>query len=170
MKIYGYLAGATLALAACGGGQEPPPVLTVSDVAVLTDLSAVTSQQAARQWGNLDSDIESAIATQFVGETGPGGVNVTVDIDELSLASFFETAAGADAARLTGDVVVTGATNERTLGVYTVSASANQALQAIGMDERVQTIPASNAEFYSAVVDAFARGVAEAVRGTPLPG
>lgn len=169
MKMYGMLAGAAFALAACAGGEEEvavaPQALTVSDVEVSTDLSAVGTRDAARYWGNLEPDLESAIATQFVGQTAPGGARLVVDIDELSVASFFESNAGADDARLTGTVAVLDPVSGEQASFYTVSASANQAMTLMGGDVRVQTVPASSAEFYSAVVQAFARGVQQAVTG-----
>ena len=172
MKLYGYLAGAALALAACGGGQDAaPPLLTVSDVTVTSDLSAVGSRDAARYWGNLEADLESAIAQEFLGQTSPEGVALAIDIDELSVANFFQSAAGADDARLTGDVAVLSGPNGEQVAYYTVSASANQAMGMMGVDQPVATIPATDAEFYSAVVEAFARGVASAVRGeAPVAG
>lgn len=177
MKLYGLLVGAALAVGACAGGEEEvaavfePP--TVSDVTVSSDLSAVASRDAAAFWGNLDADLESAIAAAFLGQTGPGGVRLLVDIDELSVASFFESAGGADDARLTGTVTLLDSATGEPAGLYTVSASANQAMTMMGAapDTRVQTIPATSGEFYSAVVQAFARGVTSAVNtgGAPPP-
>lgn len=169
MKLYGTLAAAAIALAACGGGEEDvalaPAVMTVSDVEVTTDLNAVGSADAARYWGNLENDLESAIATRFVGQTSPTGARLVIDIDELSVASFFESAAGADDARLTGTVAVLDPVSGEQVGFYTVAASANQAMTLMGADVRVQTVPATSAEFYSAVLEAFARGVQQAVAG-----
>jgi hypothetical protein len=164
MKVYGYLAGAAMMLAACAGEEAAAP-FTVSDVAVTSDLSAVTSRDAATYWGNLESDLASAIAGQFVGETGPDGVNIAVDIDELSLANFVQSQAGADSARLTGDVAVFDARNDEQVGFYTVSASANEVASFLPADRDIVTISPTSAEFYSAAVQAFARGVADAVRG-----
>ena len=52
MKLYGILAGAALALAACAGEEEDvavaPAALTVSDVEVMSELSAVASADAAQ--------------------------------------------------------------------------------------------------------------------------
>lgn len=171
MKLYGIVTGATVLLAACAGGEDEvavaPQALTVSDVEVSTDLSAVGSRDAARYWGNLEADLESAIATQFVGQTAPSGSRLVVDIDELSVASFFESSAGADDARLTGTVTVLDPASGEQAGFYTVSATANQAMTLMGGDARVQTIPATSGEFYSSVVQAFARGVQQAVAGEP---
>ena len=162
MRIYGYLAGAALALAACAGRDEAPPPLTVSDVAVTSDLTAITSQEAAQYWGNLNADLESAIAGEFVGQTDPSGVAVVVDVDELSLSEFLN--AGADA-RLTGDVAVLSGLNGEQVGFYTVTASASQAATILASGQDVVTVSPTSEEFYRAVVQAFASGVAQAVRG-----
>jgi hypothetical protein len=174
MKLNGILAGAAFALAACGGGEEvavAPTALTVSDVEVISDLNAVGSTDAARYWGNLEADLESAVATQFVGQTSPTGARLVVDVDELSVASFFESAAGATDAQLTGTVAVLDPVTGEQTGFYTVSASANQAMTLMSAEPgtRVQTVPATSAEFYSAVVQAFARGVQQAVSGGVAP-
>ncbi|HLS59417.1 MAG TPA: hypothetical protein VK022_07295 [Paracoccaceae bacterium] len=177
MKLQGLLAGAALMLAACGGGgDEEVATLSapvVSDVTVSSDLSAVGSRDAATYWGNLESDLESAIAAQFIGQTGPDGVRLLVDVDELSIASFFESQAGASDGRLTGTVTVLDGTTGEPLGLYTVSATADQAMTQIPSEPgtRVQTVPATSSEFYSALLRAFAVGVADAVNqgGTPAP-
>lgn len=176
MKLYALLAGAAIALAACGGGDEEATVAAlpvVSDVTVSSDLSAVGSREAATYWGNLEGDLESAIAREFLGQTGPDGVRLLVDIDELSIASFFDPAAGASDAQLTGTVTLLDSETGEAAALYTVSASAEQAMTRIVTDPgtRVQTIPATSAEFYSAVIEAFAAGVADVVNsgGVPAP-
>jgi hypothetical protein len=161
-----FAAAAVLALAACAGGDDGPPPLVVSDVAVSTDLAAVTSRQSAQFFGNLDSDLESAIAAQFVGQTGADGVGIVVDVDELSLAQFLS--AGTDG-QLTGDVAVI-APNGETSAVYTVTATASQAATLISAQDGVVTVAPTSTEFYSALVDSFARGVANAVRGSATTG
>src|SRR5690606_8292645 len=131
MKLQGLLAGAALMLAACGGGgDEEVATLSapvVSDVTVSSDLSAVGSRDAATYWGNLGSDLESAIAAQFIGQTGPDGVRLLVDVDELSIASFFESQAGASDGRLTGTATVLDRTTGEQLGRDTGTAPAGQA-------------------------------------------
>ncbi len=176
MKLHGLLAGAVMALAACGGGEDEVAVVglpIVSDVTVSSDLSAVGSRDAAAYWGNLEGDLESAIAAEFIGQTGPDGVRLLVDIDELSVASFFESSAGASDARLSGTVTLLNSATGEPTGLYTVSASAEQAMTRMDTDPdtRVQTIPATTTEFYSAVIEAFAAGVADVVntRGALAP-
>ena len=87
MRPLGLLAGAALLLVACGGkGSEP---LLISEINVDTDLSAVGSREAVDYWKGLNSDLETAIADQFVGRTDPLGTRINVDIDEISLNSAF---------------------------------------------------------------------------------
>ncbi len=162
MKLCTWLAGAALAIAANAHAQDAP--VTVSDVRVSADLTAVTSELAATYWGTLEGDLASAVAAEFVGRTAPGGVVVAIDIDEIALASFFDATAGADDARLTGDVGLINAANEEVLRVFTVSATANQAASYLPAGADVVMISPTSAEFYAAVVRAFARGVADTVK------
>jgi len=165
--VHGYLACAALALSACVRAQEPAS-LSVSDVRVETDLTAVSSRTAAAYWGNLSSDLSSAIAAEFVGQTAPDGWVVIVDIDEIALANLFQARAGADDARLTGDVALVDPASEEVDRVYTVSASANEAAPFLTGSQDIVTLSPTSAEFYAAVVRAFARGVADTLRaGAP---
>ena len=95
MRPLGLLTGAALLLAACSGkGSEP---LLISEINVDTDLSAVGTSDAVDYWKGLNSDLETAIAGQFVGRTDPLGKRISVDVDEISLNSAF--APGANARR-----------------------------------------------------------------------
>lgn len=162
MRLYAYVAGAMLAFPAVAPAQDGP--VTVSDVRVSADLTAVTSDLAATYWGTLETDLASAVAAEFVGQTAPGGRVIAIDIDEIALSSFFQSASGADDARLTGDVGVINAANEEVVRAFTVTATANQAASFLPAGSDVVTISPDSAEFYAAVVRAFARGVADTVK------
>lgn len=136
----------------------------VSDIRVGADLTAVASPEAAQYWGNLEGDLKTALAAEFVGQTSPDGVIVAVDVDEISMANFFTAAAGADDARLTGDVGLIDPDNEEVERLFTVSASANQAASYLPAGTDIVTISPTSKEFYDAVVRAFARGVADTIR------
>ena len=55
-------------------------------------------------WQNLSADLETAIASQFVGRIDPAGTRINVDVDEISLNSPFTSGATAETARLSGRV------------------------------------------------------------------
>lgn len=156
MTRFALLAGAALALGACAGDPEPPFML--SDVVVEADLSSAGSPEALSYWAALDSDLETAIAGQYVGRIDPDGYDILVDIDELSLASALAPSATAETARLTGQVELIGEAGVL-LQAYTVTASATDVVDFLPAGSDIVSIPPTSAEYYAAIVQAFARGV-----------
>lgn len=156
---------AALVLAACS--SAPPPPLTIADVKVSADLPAVGSHEAVAYWKNLSTDLETAIAGQFVGNLAPNGKHIQVDVDELSLSSPFTPGATATTARLTGLVTLLNPDGTRA-AAYNVSASA-QDVQNI-LPEGSKSIPATSGAYYQAIVEAFARGVANTLRESNASG
>ena len=161
MGRLGLLAGAALMLAACAGGEEEP--LTISEVRVETDLAAVGSREAVAYWQRLSSDLETAIAAQFVGRIDPAGNVITVDVDELSLNSPFASDATAETARIAGRVEMLNpaGTSE---GAWDVSASATDVATYLPPGSNIVSVPPTSSEYYGAVVRAFAHGVATTVQ------
>lgn len=161
MRLLGLLAGSALMLAACAGSQDEP--LMISDINVQTDLSAVGSREAVAYWQGLSGDLETALANQFVGRIDPTGNTLNVDIDEISLNSPFLGGATAETARLSGRVEMLNpaGTSE---GVYNVTATAQDVADFLPVGNTV-TIAPTSAEYYAAIVQAFARGVAITLEG-----
>lgn len=161
MKRLGLLAGVALALAACAGAEEEP--LLISEVRVETDLAAVGSREAVAYWQRLSDDLETAIAGQFIGRVDPTGNVLTVDVDEISLASPFAAGATAETARLSGRVEMLNpaGTSE---GAWDVTASASDIVDFLPVGTTVAVVPPTSAEYYQAVVQAFARGTALTVQ------
>jgi hypothetical protein len=162
MRSLGLLAGAALLVAACAGQQEQP--LMISDVSVETDLAAVGSREAVAYWQSLSGDLETAIANQFVGRIDPAGPEVRVDVDELSLSSPFMSGATAETARLSGRVELVSPA-ETVESAYDVTVSAQDVVDFLPVGSNVVTIAPTSAEYYQAVVQAFARGVALTLQG-----
>jgi hypothetical protein len=156
MRPLGMLAGAALALAACAGSQNTP--LTISDVSVNTDLTAVGSREAVAYWKDLSGDLETAIANQFAGRIDPSGDRITVDVDEISLNSPFTAGATAETARLSGrvDRLNPAGTSE---GAYDITASAQDVADFLPTGSNLVSVPPTSAAYYQAIVQAFARGV-----------
>ena len=150
---------AALVLAACS--SAPPPPLTIADVKVSADLPAVGSHEAVAYWKNLNTDLETAIAGQFVGNLSPTGKHIQVDVDELSLNSPFTPGATATTARLTGLVTLLNPDGTRA-AAYNVSASA-QDVENI-LPEGSKSIRPTSGAYYQAINEAFARGVANTLR------
>jgi hypothetical protein len=160
MRVLGVFAGATaLALAACS--SAPPEALRIADVTVTADLPAVGSREAVAYWKNLSSDLETAIAGQFVGDLDPTGKHIQVDVDELSLTSPFAAGATAETARLSGLVTLNNPDGTQA-AAYNVTASA-QDVQNV-LPESSKSIAPTSGAYYQAIVEAFARGAANTLR------
>lgn len=161
MRPLGLLAGAALVLAACAGSQQSQP-LTISDVAVDADLSAVGSREAVAYWQGLSGDLETAIASQFAGRIDPAGDRITVDVDEISLNSPFASGATAETARLSGRVELLNpaGTSE---GAWDITASAQDVADYLPAGSNLVSVPPTSAAYYQAIVQAFAHGVAVTV-------
>jgi hypothetical protein len=156
MRILGLLAGCALALAACAGQPKNQP-LTISDVSVQADLAAVTSRSAVGYWSHLSDDLETAIATEFAGRIDPEGKKITVDVDEISLASPFASGATAETARLSGRVNLINVDGTNAAS-YDVTATAQDVATYLPPGSSLVTISPTSAEYYRAVVQAFAAG------------
>lgn len=158
MKAFALATVSALALVACAP-KTPEPVM-VSEINVTADLGAVTSREAVSYWQNVTTDVEAALAAEFVGRIDPSGRIVNVDIDEISLTNALMPGAGEADARLTGVVDVENP-DGTSGGRYNVSATSSQVESYL--PEGTTTIPATSSEYYRAIVQAFARGTAEVV-------
>ncbi len=159
MRPFGLLAGASLLIAACASQPEP---LTISDVTVNTDLSAVGSRQAVNYWQGLSGDLETAIASQFAGRIDPAGDKVVVTVDNLSLNSPFTAGATAETARLSGRVEVFNPAGTSD-GAYNVVATSQDVADFLPSGTSVTSVPPTSTAYYQAIVQAFARGAATAI-------
>ena len=159
---------AALALAACVAPKAPAPV-TVSNVEVDVDLSAIATRQAAHHWSTLEADIAGALGEEFLGMTSPQGYLVRVDVDELSLAALSSPRLGADEARLTGRIEMVDVMRDKVVRSFAVSASSNEAALFLPPGGDIAKVSPSSHEFYEAVVRAFAHGTAETVRAGATP-
>lgn len=160
MRVIGFFAGAAaLALAACS--SAPPEPLRIADVTVTADLPAVGSREAVAYWKNLGTDLETAIADQFVGYLDPAGKHIQVDVDELSLSSPFAAGATAETGRLSGLVTLVNPDGTKA-AAYNVAASA-QDVQNI-LPEGSKAVAPTSGAYYQAIVEAFARGTANTLR------
>lgn len=161
MKAFALLTASALALAACSSEPEAPTRQQVSEITVNTDLSSVGNAKAVNYWTNLSTDLKTALANQFVNDISPDGARINVDVDELSLAESY--AAGfTQNSTLKGQVVVTDVRGAA-LGTYNVSATMAQAMADAG------NVAPTSTEFYHALVNAFARGVDQAINTPPAP-
>ncbi len=165
MKVSGWIAATALLLAACSTTPEiPPPPTTISEISVSTDLQAIGNADSVSYWQTLERDLEAALATEFIDSLDAGGAIVSVDVDEISLANAYSSQFQGENSRLAGRVRVTDRLTGDSFGTYDVTATAREAATLISTGSGTTTISPDSDEFYRAVVQAFARGVAQTVR------
>jgi len=133
---------------------------TVSDITVGADLTAIENVTAAGVWKNLPVDLEKELALQLANQIGEDGAEIMIDIDMLELASAFEEAADLANSTLSGDVVIERPGNEYD-EAYTLTVSANQAAVLLPEGSDIMLLTPGSAEFYNAMIEAFAGNVAE---------
>lgn len=135
--------------------------ITVKDVNVEADLSAIANEQAATYWTNIASDIETAVVERLVGRIDDDGANITIRIREVALANAFQTQLGLEEPVLAGRVIVSSERADGGNDVYdlTITIQAAQTMLPEGVDRAVPFAP--TAEYYRAMVNAFADNVVQ---------
>ena len=160
-KIAAFATAATLALPVTLWAQTAP---TVKDIKVEVDMAAVQSAEAAKYWGNLSNDLQSAILANLVGQVADDGANITVDISEVELANGFATAVGIGNTVLKGTVNQTHETNNGRFNAYELTVDMNQTLPALGEGFDLTAADVDTSKVYQAMINTFAKHVAANVK------
>jgi hypothetical protein len=155
---------ATSILAGLLGGTALAGVDRINEIDVTADLSAISNADAAAYWGQLEADLEGAIAARVTDRlTDEEGARIVVDIREIELASPFERVITAADAVLVGQVNIVDDTDNANFDAYELSVSLDSARFIV---PEGQTIVFSDDDrsSYEALVNAFADNVVERLR------
>jgi len=155
------LAAVTAMTLLLGGPTIAQDVLTVKDVTVEAELTAVTNERAAAHWANLATDLEAAIAARVADQIAEDGTQITVDISEVELSSGFEDASGLADTRLVGQVRMENETNPTRFSVFELTVDVNQVLPMLPEGTALSDVTADAERFYKTMVDAFAQAVVD---------
>jgi hypothetical protein len=123
---------------------------TVKSVDVSVELEAIGNEKAAAYWTSIADDLENAIVARITNQIADDGVDLTVDIEEVSLSNGFDETLGLADTRIVGTVVQRSETDERRSRTYELSLDVNQSIPMIPADTRV---------YYDAMISAFAQEV-----------
>ncbi len=134
-------------------------VSTVKEVEVTADLTVITNVKAAAYWTTVADDLENAIVANLVDRIADDGAKITVDIDELSLASSFESAANIADSKLVGAVSVTHANDNTVFDAYALAVGIADAGPFFPEGTDIATITGNSKEHYDAMIAAFAARV-----------
>ncbi|MBL4915727.1 hypothetical protein [Szabonella alba] len=144
-----------------GGTAMAQDTLTVKDVMVEADLTAVSNEKAAAYWANLPADLEAAIAAKVSEQLAEDGTSISVDISEVELSSGFEEAAGLADTRLVGQVRMDNEANPSRFSVFELTVDVNQAMPVLPEGVTMDEVLADTERFYQVMIDAFAQAVVD---------
>lgn len=147
---------AALFLATTALAQDPT---TVREVDVDVDLTAIQNPQAATYWTNVADDLENAIVARITDRTDPKGVKISIDIEEVSLASMYENLTDLADTQMVGQVNVTSDTDNTKFNSYELSVRVEEALPFFPPGTVIATVVRDTPEYYRAMVEAFAESV-----------
>lgn len=139
-----------------------PP--TVKSIDVEVELGAVENPKAAAYWTTIADDLETAIVSQLTDQIADDGVEIKIDLEEVSLSSGFEEQLGLADTRLVGTVKMLHATDNTRFDTYDLAVDVNAAKLMIPADVDVVTLPADTRVYYDAMIAAFAQGVVDRLK------
>jgi hypothetical protein len=166
MRMIVLAASAVLALAfGTSGAAAQDAARPVSSITVQANVSAIASPEAAAFWRAIETDLEDALVRELAGTMSPDGLALLVAVDELALEQAYAAGFAGDA-RLVGRAqLVDRQARDRVEASYEIEASVSELDVELPEGVEVERVVHTSTEFYQAVVDAFARGVADTVLG-----
>jgi hypothetical protein len=137
---------------------------TVKSVDVAVELDAIENPKAAAYWTSIADDLENSIVARITDQIADDGIEVKIDLEEVSLSNGFEDRMGLADTRLVGTVVMAHATDNSRFGTYELTVDVNSAMPLIPAGVDVVTLPADTRVFYDAMIAAFAQGVVDRLK------
>ena len=134
----------------------------VKDVDVSVDLDAIQNPRAATYWTSVDDDLENAIVARLTGQLAgedDEGSSISVDLDEVELASTFDSAMGIADSKLAGEVHVTSDNDNTKFDQYEIVVTFDQAVIFLPEGTDIAVLTTDSAKYYHAMIDAFADSV-----------
>ena len=130
----------------------------VAKIDVTTDLTAISNEQAANFWANLEADLENAISARVTDRLADDGAEILVDIREVELANAFERELNLADAVLVGQVNIKDDTDNQNYDAYELSVSLENA-RIIVPEGAVLVLSTDTTGAYNRLVETFADSV-----------
>jgi hypothetical protein len=137
---------------------------TVKEVDVVVDMAAVQNPEAATYWGKLEADLEGAILAHLTDQMADDGVKLTVDVDEVQLASAFQEARDLADTRLVATIRQSSETDNSRIMAYDLAVDVNSAMVFLPAGTQVATLTMDTPQLYEALVSAFADEVVKRIQ------
>lgn len=137
----------------------------VKEVEVEVELEDLANATAAEHWNMISDDLENAIVERLVGQTDDEGVRISIDIDEVELASTLQSAAGVADSSLSGTVKILSPNDNSKFETYDLSVTFEQAILFLPEDFDVTALTTDSKEYYDGMIAAFADHVVKRLDG-----
>lgn len=154
MKTLGPIALASVLATSAFGAVD-----RISSIDVTADLTAISNEKAAAYWGNLETDLEAAIAARVTDRLADDGAEIKIDIREIELANALERGLDLADAVLVGMVHVVDDTDNSNYNSYELSVSLGSTALVFPEGETVVVNIADTPDAYSRLIEVFADGV-----------
>lgn len=162
--MYRILAIGSLAALSLGTAALAATSPTVKSIDVDVELGAIENPKAALYWTAIADDLENAIVKLLTDQIADDGVEVKIDLEEVSLSGGFDEAVGLAETRLVGNVAMIHATDNSRFGSYDLTVDINAVKPLIPADVDLNALPADTRVYYDAMIAAFAQGVVERLK------
>ncbi|MEL7090560.1 MAG: hypothetical protein AAFN94_02380 [Pseudomonadota bacterium] len=137
--------------------------MDIKEIDVSVALDDIENSAATEVWKSVETDLEAAIALRLVNQIADAGADISVNLDEVALASNFANATNMAQAELSGRVIVMTDDNVMAENYrLTVLAEDVIARDPVSGDAVAVPIPADT--IYQAMIDGFADNVAGKVK------
>ena len=135
----------------------------IEKVDVSFELDAVKSEVAAQFWADLEGDLEEAIVTRVADQLGESGSVITVDVDELDMATNFQSTLDVDSS-LAASIMIKNEDDPTKDSFYDLKVIAHETGAFVKTDEGYKMIATERERVYDLMVEAFADGLVRRLR------
>ncbi len=151
----------TALVALISGGALAATSVMVQEIDAQVDLMSLANPMAAERYGNIEGDLESALAALLTDRIAEQGVKIIIDISEVELSNSFQETMNIADTRLVGDILVTDEENSNNFASYKLTVDINQAKVYFAEGVDVVTLTTSSDTYYDAMIAAFADAVVD---------
>ncbi len=131
----------------------------IKEVDVSADLTAIENPKAAEYWTEISGDLENAIVALLTDRITEDGAKISVDINEVELASSFQSAMGMADSKLVGAVTVSHDNDNTVFDGYELTVTVVDAGPFFPEGTDLAMITTDSKEHYDAMINAFAARV-----------
>lgn len=157
--MYRNFVGTTIIAALANFALPAVAETLVKEIEIEVDLDAIENARAAQYWTDIASDLENAVVARLTDRLvaeDQEGAKIAIDIDEMTLASSWESSVGAAESKLAGRVNVSHETDNTAVDTYELTVTFEQAGPFFLPGTDLTAITTDSQEYYDTMIAVFA--------------